>query len=146
MRTLSLAVQLIRKHLFLRVPLIALLITSWFAFTNHCALGMMQPAAQPAKDPAGCCGGKTKPESDLPEGPRECCKIHVIPLTANVVVEFDGSNFQLPPFAIIDWLLTRAPASAPASFLFDHGPPRSISFAESVLQRSLLGNAPPFES
>ena len=61
--------------------------------------------------------------------------------TAKVDVKYGAALFTL-----IDFVLTAVPSAvAPqtASEL-DTGPPRSISFAELILQRSLLSHAPPF--
>lgn len=76
---------------------------------------------------------------------QQCCKsIHGTLAPEQAEVKFDAAKFQLHLFVLVQML---APVSAErdlSSFVFDHGPPRVVSFAESVLQRSLLSHAPPF--
>jgi hypothetical protein len=90
-----------------------------------------------------CCGNKTRPNR-VPGETRECCKMmRVVLLTAQAEVKSDASKFEFlvnVPLHVSAALQVGPPRTV---FVFDHGPPQSISFAESVLQRSLLGHAPP---
>ena len=141
--TLTAAVRILRHHRLIRVTMVALLMVSWISFTNHCALGMMRPRAQAATKSEPCCGGKTSPRHDLPSSLRDCCNIKVITAAAKTEVRFDASQFQLQLHVVLQTVAPRA-AKRPPTLIFDHGPPRSISFAEAVLQRGLLSRAPPF--
>ena len=123
---------------------------SWLAISNHCALGlatvgMHQRTAVSAHD---CCASEVpkqpKPAKD-PASP--CCKtlqaLSVSPAKsfATIVTTFVGvfPAFGTPTLATL--------RSAPAAHCFlDTGPPGGKTFAESVLQRSLLAHAPPFLS
>ena len=125
--------------------MVALLIVSWLIFTNHCALGMMFRAAQAATDSTPCCGGKKTPKPDAPASPLECCKIKVARSSAKAELTKPAAPKLQIPLPV----LLPAPDSQPAelsrtTFADDHGPPRCLSFAESVLQRSLFSHAPPF--
>ncbi len=122
------------------------LMISWFIATNHCALGLMRPTVQAEAEHSHCHAGKTVPGKNLPsDGLRECCRtLQAAPVPEKAEVKFDASKFQLPHFALLQVLAPQKTARALPSFVLDHGPPRAVSFAESVLQRSLLCHAPPF--
>ena len=117
---------------------------SWVVLTNHCALARMQ-AQLAADEETPCCHlQKQAPEKEVPcPELAQCCKAAKASLSGKSEAKFDASNFQLQLFAILEVLT--APLARPAQELvFDHGPPRAVSFAEAVLQRSLLSHAPPF--
>jgi hypothetical protein len=76
------------------------------------------------------------------EGMRECCRAIKASLPGKALCKFDDARFERCLYAAIDWVLLPATESAAGIFL-DHGPPPAASFAETVLQRSLLSHAPP---
>ncbi|MEI9898445.1 MAG: hypothetical protein WDN28_32450 [Chthoniobacter sp.] len=124
-----------------RFLVVAVMLFSWLLVTNHCALGQMQAAngehahCHPAKD----ADGKKAPA----DGMRECCRTMKASLSGETVVKFDPAPVQLLAAAFLEAL--NAPVASPALEVFrDHGPPHVSSFAEIVLQRSLLSHAPPF--
>jgi hypothetical protein len=99
------------------------------AATSHCHGSSEAPA--PEEEERGCDGSK-------------CCKSLSAPSLAfaKAIVSYDGTLFLAidhPPFAQHAFDFEHAPAIAE----IDTGPPRSDSFAESVLQRSILAHAPP---
>ncbi len=147
MRSLTNAVNFLRHHPSTRALLAVLMLLGWFTATNHCALGLMQKSPVAKAEHAKCCSGKPAPAKDdqAPGGARECCKsIHAVPLPdAKGLVKFDGAQFAVHAFALLT-LLGSEIAAPESATLPDHGPPRAVSFAELVLQRSLPGNAPPF--
>lgn len=120
------------------------LIVAWLLATNHCALGLMKPAEQAQAAHAHCHRAQGDSGKDAPAGDvLECCKaIHAAPAPAKVAVQFEATKFELQVFALIR-IFSADDGAGEASGFFDHRPPRVISFAESVLQRSLLGHAPP---
>jgi hypothetical protein len=76
---------------------------------------------------------------------RECCRAIKASLTGKSSVEFDVSQFRLLAYSVLQAI--SAPVVKPGlGILLDHGPPRAVSFAEIVLQRSLLAHAPPSSS
>ena len=97
---------------------------------------------------AKCCSGKPAPAKNKqpPSGGRECCKsIHAVPLPdAKGLAKFDASLFVIHAFSLHTVLGSEAAALDALATLHDHGPPRADSFAELVLNRSLLSHAPPF--
>jgi hypothetical protein len=71
-----------------------------------------------------------------------CCKTLRAVIVAKFSAKANTLDFALKPF------FTGATFSVtpqPSRFLlaFDTGPPRALSFSESVLQRSILAHAPP---
>jgi len=73
---------------------------------------------------------------------QQCCKTLRAVIMAKVSAKANTLDFVLKPF------FTDASSSVitqPSRFLIalDTGPPRALSFSESVLQRSILAHAPP---
>ena len=134
----------------LRGATVALVAVSWLAVSNHCALGLAaietnssDAVSAPAHD---CCAsgvaGQPKPAKD-PATP--CCKtLQALSVSPAKSFEASVTMFFGGPLAC------RAPTIAPprvavvAYCLLNTGPPGGNSFAESVLQWSLLAHAPPF--
>lgn len=142
--TLTGALRTLRHHLLIRVSVVALLMLSWVILTNHCALGLMRPMAETTGSSANCCGGKTNPPHDAPVSLRSCCNVKVTTAPAKAEVKFDASKFAFQVFAPVHVLAAHQTERGLTLPVFDHGPPRAVSFTESVLQRSLLSHAPPF--
>ena len=148
MRSLTYAVNFLRRHRPTRALLAVLMLLGWFTATNHCALGLMQKSSVAKAVHAKCCSGKPAPakNGETPGGGRECCKsIHAVPLPdAKGLAKYDASHFVIDAFALLTVLGSEAAAPDALATLHDHGPPRAESFAELVLNRSLLSHAPPF--
>ena len=122
-------------------------LASWLLASNHCALAGMMPLPQEAAVTSHCHGS---PEAPAPADEErdcdgsKCCKSLSVPSLAfaKTVVSYDTTLFtatDYPAFSV------RALGSEHDSVIaeIDTGPPRSDSFAESVLQRSILAHAPP---
>ena len=122
-----------------------MLMTAWLVASNHCAIGLMRPAPTTAAAHSVCHSCKSEPMKPQPAsgGDRECCKaLQGTPAdTAKVDVKYDAALFTL-----LDFVVTAVPSAVPSrpAPALGTGPPRSISFAELILQRSLLAHAPPF--
>jgi hypothetical protein len=143
--TLMLVVKFARLQAPARVLTVALLMISWLLATNHCGLAMMMQTKSTTEH-LHCCSKNEAPTKSLPRGAMlQCCKaIHGTPAPEKAGAKFDRSNFELQLYAL---LLALAPVSwekESSAFLYDLGPPRAVSFAELVLQRSVLAHAPPF--
>jgi hypothetical protein len=123
----------------------------WFAANNHCAFAL--PSSLPAKAAAhhgmpAVCPMHAKQPGDQPQKQNgcldlPCCnslqapavastKLIGPPLWAGLFVAF-----FTPAFNADDSDLVRV------AFISDTGPPGESSFAELVLQRSILAHAPP---
>lgn len=148
MRSITNAVNFLRRHRPTRALLAVLMLLGWFTATNHCALGLMQKSPVAKAEHAKCCSGKPAPaKNDQPRGGvRECCKsIHAVLLPdAKGLAKYDSLLFVIHAFALLTGLGSEVVAPDAPATLHDHGPPRAESFAELVLQRGLSGNAPPF--
>ena len=131
------------RHPALRLLIVLIAAFGWLAISNHCVLGMVGSAKAIAAPPPACHGVPHAPgKSDSDQAP--CCKV----LRATIelskpLVAYDSSNFSLQPdlaglIILADHLSSLRPLE------LDTGPPLYESFAESVLQRSILAHAPPF--
>ena len=97
----------------------------------------------------GCCDEHSKP-SNAPDNsgnsndPQGCCQsLKVTPVTQANPVCHDATFFVLQPFFAVVFSHPGSLAPNLNPLEIDTGPPRVISFAESVLQRSIPANAPP---
>jgi hypothetical protein len=143
LRSLLPVVKAFRAPSIHRFLVVAVMMLSWFIITNHCALARLQRHQAANESVPSCHKNKQPPGSELPcrEMP-QCCKAVKASLSGKAEVKFDTSKGQDQVFAVIQLLSAQAAQSA-VPLLFDHGPPRAESFAETVLQRSLLSHAPP---
>ena len=128
----------------LRTLVVALLMTAWLVASNHCAFGLMQRTPQTAVTHTACHSCKSEPSKPQPAsgGDRECCKaLQGLPAdTAKIEAKYDTTLF-----ALLDFVMTAVPSAVAAQPVVprDTGPPRALSFAERILQRSVLSHAPP---
>jgi hypothetical protein len=122
---------------------VLVVLTAWFAVSNHCALLAMQHAAQAEKQ---CCHApSTGSPAEPGSGERVCCKsLRVLPLEAGTkLVEVQAAH-ELFDAAWAVWREATWRVNAPILELQPAEPPWLLSYAEAVLQRSVLSHAPPF--
>jgi hypothetical protein len=120
---------------------VAVMLLSWLVITNHCALGRLQQATAPHAHCHATKGDTSKPAPG--NGMRECCQAMKASVSGALVLKVKLVQLELAPYIAPAELVTPVVAPTPAIFL-DHGPPGgAVSFAEIVLQRSLLSHAPP---
>ena len=122
-------------------------LAAWLLASNHCAIGGLAPEPAEAADHSHCGGSKEAPaeeEKDRGCDGSKCCKSLSAPTLAfaKSLVTFDTALVATTDY------LSNALASINASHEdpiceLDTGPPERTSFAESVLQRSILAHAPP---
>ena len=142
MRTLK---TLLASHI-LRAPIALLAALAWLAVSNHCALAALDGSTAMIAAPAchGTHESKT-PTKEKKEGEVECCKVlrATLPSLAKNLAPQNASAFAMAAYFIT---LHSAPELRPSlrPLELDTGPPAGISFAATVLQRSLLAHAPPF--
>lgn len=131
------------RHLA-RAAIVLLMVVAWFVASDHCALvgALLHPVAKSAAQES-CPGHSPQPEKKQSGGELPCCKT-LVATTVPVKVSpaYDASQFVLQPYLAADFQLVFVASDAPAAEL-DTGPPELRTFAESVLQRSLLAHAPP---
>ena len=124
-------------------------IVAWFVASNHCALANYAPvlASADASAHSHCHGSSEKPADEPKErecdGSKCCNSLNAPTLAlAKSVVAYDSAYVSAPEFAgFLRRLVVDQHDSASSEL--DTGPPGSTSFAESVLQRSILAHAPP---
>jgi hypothetical protein len=119
-------------------------LAAWLLLSNHCLFGFTEEKADSARQADECpmhaaaAPAKEKPAAKIP-----CCKeiravvaksvTKTLALAARSFTGREYSKATFPPP-----LCRTSPLRS-----LDTGPPGSLSFAESVLQESLLGHAPP---
>lgn len=128
--------------------------SAWLFATNHCATAMIgaanaaqgchSAAAAPASSHEGCHdhhSGHQKKQNP-PKDSAVCCKeFSKAAQTDNSLPQFKSFVIKLVAFFSGVHRLPVAPKADLNSHYFDTGPP--ASFAELVLQRSVLAHAPP---
>jgi hypothetical protein len=139
-------VKAFRASLLTRCLVAAVMLFSWMVLTNHCALAaiLTSTAAKPMH--AHCHAAMHHGTKEPPgQGIRECCQAVKVSLPSKMVLKLASTSFALRSYTILLVLASR-PDEPGTELLQDHGPPPAASFAEIVLQRSLLSHAPPLAS
>ena len=119
-------------------------LAAWLLLSNHCLLGFTEETTDSATKTDECpmhaaaAPAKEKPAAKIP-----CCK-EIRALVAKSVTK----TLILAARSFTDREYTPATFPPPLCRISPHrgldtGPPGLLSFAESVLQESLLGHAPP---
>jgi hypothetical protein len=126
----------------MRCLIVAITICSWFSICNHCAFAAIATNMHLAQT---ACPFHSKPEKQKEQSSQvQCCKIlrAVAPTIGKSWTRSD-SDFSDIDFPFEDCRLLGHFCDALAPLLLDTGPPGAHSFAELILQRSLLAHAPP---
>ena len=138
--------QPLRSRLFSATfSLVAL--AAWLLASHHCALAGITPVPQQAVASSHCHGSSDAPapeDSERECDGSKCCNSLSAPSLAfaKSVVSYDGTFFIAKDYLALQQRALAREYQAPIAEI-DTGPPRSDSFAESVLQRSILAHAPP---
>jgi len=136
-------VTALRASSITRSILVAVMLLSWLVITNHCALAQIQSKQAASAGHAHCHGGGSDDGKKGPgDGMSECCRVVKASLADQADLHLDATKLLRYAFVIADAPGVRTAGPA-VMFYFDHGPPGAASFAEIVLQRSLLSHAPP---
>jgi hypothetical protein len=126
--------------------LLTVIITAfaWFLISNHCVLAELQPAPQTKASCHQPCCGNQPPAKKTTESATECCKTLRTTLTgaAKDFAGYETSLFALQ-FYFVGPVISTNDSGAVSVLELDTGPPFVRTFAESVLQRSILAHAPP---
>jgi hypothetical protein len=139
----SLTGAVIRPSNLMRSGVVAVTITAWFLISNHCALAIVGSAKLPLAH--AHCHGSTSPTNAPAQNEQlPCCKVlHATIVKYGASLAEKALTFSLQPY-FVGLIVFPEQLHWPQSFELDTGPPFSGSFAESVLQRSILAHAPPF--
>src|SRR5262249_8764455 len=123
---------------------VAIAICSWIALSNHCAFAAVASEIDKAQTE---CPFHSKPAKQKDQSSQvQCCKILRAVVFAKTKdwarddAKFCDTNFLVQTGGSFFVYSSRAVAP----LLLDTGPPGAFSFAELILQRSLLAHAPPF--
>ena len=132
-----------RSSQFARLAVVLLTVAAWFVASDHCALAgvLLQPVA--ASSAHESCPGHSQPEKKPGQEKLPCCKslsAHLAP--AKISASYDVSAFLVQSYFSGEFPLFSSHSNALIAEL-DTGPPEVLTFAESVLQRSVLAHAPP---
>ena len=123
--------------------IVALTLCSWIAISNHCAVAAVATKSEPSQSE---CPFHSKPAKQKEQSTQvQCCKIlRAVVSTAGKSWTRDHTSFSDvdPYFEKLVLIVTSRNALLP--LLLDPGPPGARSFAELILQRSILAHAPPF--
>jgi hypothetical protein len=133
--------KLMAQRNFARSVTVAIAIFSWLAISNHCVFGAI---ADRERETESVCPFHSEPvKPQPPPSGTQCCKIlrAVVPVVTKSWtrdVKFSSVDFRVDEFALVAHSHT-----TPARLLLDTGPPKARTFAEMILQQSLLAHAPP---
>ena len=127
---------------------VVLSIFAWLTISNHCALAGIEAATQARIPECHHCAGSTPAKEKQTGADAVCCKVlrATFDTQAKKIVGVGSTIFVLQAY----FLSAVSGSEAAKAFGFpmelDTGPPFRVSFAESVLQRSILSHAPPFSA
>jgi len=126
-----------------RGAIIVVAICSWFAISNHCAFAALATKTHPVQ--AGCPFHSKPAKQEQPSTGAQCCKIlrAVAPVATKSWTRDDAKFSEADHYYDERALITAYSQTTLAPLFLDTGPPDAHSFAELILQRSLLAHAPP---
>lgn len=130
-----------------RILIVLLSGVAWFSISNHCALGALVTPKTHFATTLMHCHSSQQPAPSKKSGDEDmpCCKVLRATLTANVQtpVTQESGLAAAQRFVIAELLPLNDGQLQPLPEEVDTGPPFVSSFAELILQRSLLSHAPP---
>ncbi len=125
----------------MRFAIVVVAICSWFAISNHCAFAALATKTDAASHG---CPFHSKPK-EKPSTGAQCCKIlrAVTPVATKSWARNDAKFSHFNNYWNEHALVVTYSQTALVPLSLDTGPPGVRSFAELILQRSLLAHAPP---
>jgi hypothetical protein len=126
---------------------VIVMISAWFALSNHCALVAVATAAAipTTTTPSSECPFHAKasmPAKPKPVGNSTCCK-NLRAIASKCANALATKLFALCQIDFDAHFLAPSPKVTTFALQLDTGPPGARSFAELILQRSILAHAPP---
>jgi hypothetical protein len=116
-------------------------LTAWLFLSNHCALGAISSSVEAAPE-AGDCPMHSTPAKKKPAAKTPCCKeVRAVVAKCTQVAALEMRPIASPDYA--PEIFLRPSCEAIEIEGLDTGPPGRFSFAELVLQESMLAHAPP---
>lgn len=134
-----------RRVGLLRIGLVLITSVSWVAIANHCALtSLFTTRAETITALCHHCAGEQSPVKSQNDSGSECCKtLHATLVAGKKLVDYDAGLWALQPYFVAPLILRNEPKVTVPGRELDTGPPFAKTFAESILQRSILAHAPP---
>lgn len=125
-----------------RCAVVLMAICSWFAISNHCAFAAVATKSDSAQAE---CPFHSKPAKQKQEPSQlQCCRIlRAVVLGQTKSWARDDAKFLDVDLRAEEFAHFPLSHNTQTSLAFDTGPPGARSFAELILQRSLLAHAPP---
>jgi len=122
---------------------VVIAISSWIAMSNHCAFALI--ATENDSTQAGC-PFHSKPAKQKQQAAQvQCCKtLRAVVLAQTKAWARDDAKFLHLHVRSHEFAPIALQRNAQVALSLDTGPPDARSFAELILQRSLLAHAPPF--
>ena len=136
----------IRRSSFTRSSVVGITAAAWFLISNHCALAVVSPVPTTVAAHAHCHQEKPLPSQKSGNEQLPCCKILRALVVKESSIAQDFYKFSQPTDypAVTNAVGTGLLQLSVIANELDTGPPVAASFAELVLQRSILAHAPPF--
>ena len=127
----------------IRCAAVAIAICSWIAVSNHCAFAAVASEIGKAQTE---CPFHSKPAKQKEQSSQvQCCKVlRAVVLAKTKDWAPDNAKFCVANFPVEASAFVVHSPRVIAPLLLDTGPPGAFSFAELILQQSLLIHAPPF--
>jgi hypothetical protein len=117
-------------------------ICSWFAISNHCAFAAVATKTDSVRTECPFHSKSAKQKQERAQ--LQCCKIlRAVVLAQTRSWARDDARFFDVDLWVEEFALIALLPNVQASSSLDTGPPGVHSFAELILQRSLLAHAPP---
>jgi hypothetical protein len=129
----------------IRISIVVVTGLAWISISNHCALGALVAKTNSAVAPMRCHGNQPAPSKENSKEEMPCCKLLRATVTSDAKIVHVASNNFLPAqkTIIAEMIFANEAQLHWTPLELDTGPPFADSFAESVLQRSILAHAPP---
>jgi len=126
----------------MRWAVVAIVVCSWIAISNHCAFAALAAKTELAQ---AACPFHSKPAKQKQQTAQvQCCKIlRAVVLAKTKRWARDDADFSDVDLRGEEFALVALLSNAQASSSLDTGPPDAHSFAELILQQSLFAHAPP---
>ena len=119
---------------------VVLTLAAWFSLSNHCALGAVSSVSETA---SSSCPMHSAPAKKKPATKTTCCKEVRAVVAKGVSASAAGVRLIVRRDCATEIFAQQPAAVASELENLDTGPPGWVSFAESVLQESMLSHAPP---
>jgi len=118
-----------------------LTMAAWLSISNHCVLGGIISLGEASVAPMHCHEETPAPAENSDEV-APCCKILKALVVAKINAGANQFDFVWKEYSTGELMVAIWQAHTHTLEL-DTGPPKGLSFSESVLQRSILAHAPP---